>query len=111
MRALLASVRHTYSDQNVRKTALLLLTLVAVATAFYSWSEHWAWIDALYFAVTTLVTTGAGNLVPKSVAGKLFTIGYIVVGLAIFLSLVQVMAQDLWHTPRDEGDNNRPGSR
>ena len=108
MRVLLDSLRKTYADRNVRYVAVLLVSLVVIATGFYRWSEHWSGLDSLYFAVTMLVTTGAGDLVPRTVAGKVFTIFYIVVGLALFLALIQFMADDFLRRIRHAGDDDEP---
>jgi hypothetical protein len=85
----------------VQGVAGLLLLLFAAATTFYIYVEGWAPIDAAYFAAATLVTTGAGTAVPQTVAGKLFTMFYIVTGIALFLSLIQLMATDFRRRSRN----------
>ena len=47
--------------------------------------EEWPWLDSFYFAATTLTTVGYGDMTPVTEAGKLFTIGYLFVGIAIAL--------------------------
>jgi voltage-gated potassium channel len=94
MRKLVGSIRRTYRDVDVRNVGLMLAALIAGATAFYVWVEGWSVIDALYFAVATITTTGAGDLVPRTAAGKAFTIAFIVLGIALFLALIQFMADD-----------------
>jgi voltage-gated potassium channel len=101
MRVLVDSLRTTYSDRDVRNVALLLVGVIALATGFYAWMEGWSLLDSAYFAVTTITTTGAGSLAPSTGPGKLFTIVYMVVGLGLFLTLVQLMAQDFIRRTRD----------
>jgi voltage-gated potassium channel len=47
------------------------------------------WIDALYYTVTTLTTTGFGDIILKDDLGRLLTVGIMVFGVALFLRLVQ----------------------
>lgn len=55
--------------------------------------EGWAFIDALYFAVVSMATVGYGDLAPVTVAGKLFTMGFLVVGIGIFVLTVGAIAE------------------
>jgi len=61
-----------------------LLLLVAGGTLGFMAIEHLSPIDALFLTVITLSTVGYGTLIPLNDAGKLFTIGLIVVGVATF---------------------------
>lgn len=45
--------------------------------------------DALYFTVTTLTTTGFGDIILQDPLGRLLTIAIMVFGVALFLRLVQ----------------------
>lgn len=47
------------------------------------------YIDALYFTVTTLTTTGYGDIILQDDLGRLLTILIMVFGVALFLRLVQ----------------------
>lgn len=49
------------------------------------------YIDALYFTVTTLTTTGFGDIVLKGASGRLLSIIIMVVGVALFLRLIQTI--------------------
>ena len=90
--------------------ALTVVAVVAFATGFYSWVEGWGVLDALYFAVTTLATIGAGNMVPRTIAGKIFTIIYIVVGIALFLALIQFTADEFLHRKREHDRDSEDDS-
>ena len=48
----------------------------------FSLVEGWAMHDALYFAVTTTVTVGYGDFVPKSTVGKALVCVYIIVAIS-----------------------------
>jgi len=61
----------------------LLLTLVTFGTGGYMVIEGWEPLDALYMTTITLTTIGYGETQPLSTAGRVFTIGLIVIGVII----------------------------
>ena len=63
---------------------LSLALMVSAGTAGYMAIEGMRPLDALFLTVITLSTVGFGLLQPLSGPGKLFTIGLIVVGVAVF---------------------------
>lgn len=49
------------------------------------------YVDALYFTVSTLSTTGFGDITLIGNAGKLLSVAIMIFGISLFLRLVQVM--------------------
>ena len=49
------------------------------------------YIDAMYFTVTTLSTTGFGDITLVGTSGKLLSIAIMIFGISLFLRLVQVV--------------------
>ncbi|MBE1282566.1 MAG: ion transporter [Rhodobacteraceae bacterium] len=49
------------------------------------------YIDALYFTVATLTTTGYGDITMNTPGGKLFSVFVMVVGVALFVRLAQAI--------------------
>lgn len=49
------------------------------------------YIDALYFTVTTLTTTGFGDITLEGTTGRLLSIAIMVFGVGLFLRLVQTI--------------------
>ena len=47
--------------------------------------------DALYFTVTTLTTTGFGDITLTGTAGRMLSVGVMIVGVTLFLRLAQVL--------------------
>jgi voltage-gated potassium channel len=47
--------------------------------------------DALYFTVATLTTTGFGDVTLEGTSGKLLSVAIMIVGISLFLRLVQVI--------------------
>ena len=50
-----------------------------------------AYVDALYFTVTTLTTTGFGDITMTDSIGRLMTVLIMIFGVALFLRLVQTI--------------------
>lgn len=46
-------------------------------------------IDAMYFVVTSLTTTGYGDITIDSAAGRLFSIAMMIAGISLFFSIAQ----------------------
>ena len=49
------------------------------------------YVDALYFTVTTLTTTGYGDILMTTGTGRLLSVGIMVVGVALFLRLARAI--------------------
>ncbi|MDD5557129.1 MAG: potassium channel family protein [bacterium] len=79
-------------DPEFRALLTVFIVLLAVSTTFYVRNEGWRPLDALYFSVTTLATVGFGDFVPRTDAGKAFTIIFLLVGVGVFVALVARLA-------------------
>ncbi len=49
------------------------------------------YVDALYFTITALTTTGFGDITLEGTSGRLISIVILLVGVALFLRLVQTI--------------------
>jgi hypothetical protein len=85
-------------DQAMHGLFLGVGLILLVGTTFYSTVEDWRLIDAFYFSITTLTTVGYGDFAPKTDAGKLFTVVYLVIGLGAIATFVTTVIQraPLW---------------
>tara|TARA_Y100000310_G_scaffold306148_1_gene347003 strand:- start:695 stop:1030 length:336 start_codon:yes stop_codon:yes gene_type:complete len=57
----------------------------------YNQIEDWRYLDSVYFTVITVTTIGYGDFSPQTDLGKLFTIGFSFLGIAMafyFFSLL-----------------------
>lgn len=72
-----------WNEHAYKVLSLAALTVIATATVAYRYLEDWSWVDSLYFSVVAVTTVGFGDLTPTTDAAKLFTVGYILVGLGI----------------------------
>lgn len=50
-----------------------------------------AYVDALYFTVATLTTTGYGDITPTTITGKIVSITIMVIGVSLFLQLARAI--------------------
>lgn len=105
LRMLASGLRVAVADPSVKMLMGLVTALIVLATVFYRMVEQWAWIDALYFAVVTIATVGYGDLVPRTVLGKLFTIVYILTGIGLFVAFAAALTQRVVDAAKVEKDN------
>ena len=92
------TVARRYDDtriEEITKAASTLLTFVFVVTGFvYSTfaGRHdgiAGYVDALYFTVTSLTTTGYGDVTLPGVWGKLLSMAVMIGGVSLFIGLIQ----------------------
>ena len=88
-------LRSALSDAAVQGLLALTFTLVMIASIFYAVVEGWSFLDAAYFAVVTIATIGYGDFVPKTAAGKIFTIAYVICGIGIFVAAVGALGEHI----------------
>lgn len=85
--------------EELAKAGTRLLTFVFVITGFVyatfpdRFSGLGGWIDALYWTVTSLTTTGYGDITLNGAWGRLVSIGVMLVGVSLFIRLMQVLVR------------------
>jgi len=90
--------------QKLVRIVLLLLGLTVVATGWFHFFEGWGWIDSLYMTAITLSTVGYREIQPPSPATQLFIVGFLAVGIGIFMygavevgeMVIRAELQDWW---------------
>ena len=70
---------------------LFVMTAVVYETQHYINPNIANYVDALYFTVTALTTTGFGDIVLTGTWGRLISVIIMIFGVSLFLRLVQVM--------------------
>jgi len=84
-------------NEDVIFSAINLFVFIFVVTAFvYVLQSPYNdsisnYIDALYFTITTLTTTGFGDVILVGSTGRLLAIVIMIVGVALFVRLVQTI--------------------
>ncbi|PID36814.1 MAG: potassium channel protein [Rhodobacterales bacterium] len=90
--SLTGGIAEAFRDPRIRILLAMTTTLIAGAAVFYRWAEGWSWLDSIYFSVITIATVGYGDFSPVTVAGKLFTIFYVLCGLGLFVATATAIA-------------------
>lgn len=70
---------------------IFLMTAMVYQTQAATNPKIATYLDALYFTVTTLSTTGFGDITLTGNSGKLLSVAIMIFGISLFLRLVQVM--------------------
>ena len=72
-------------------TFLFVITGFVYTFFFRSGAGLEGYIDALYFTVATVTTTGFGDIVLPGIAGKLTAIATMIIGISLFVRLAQAL--------------------
>ena len=83
--------RKVLSKYEFRLLAIVAFATLGVGTVFYRLIENLSWIDSFYFSTITLTTIGYGDISPQTDAGKLFTVFYVIIGIAIIGAFVNAI--------------------
>ena len=84
-------------NESALRAGLNLLIFLFAMTALVYQSQSGVnekignYVDALYFTVTTLSTTGFGDITLVGTSGRLLSVVIMIVGIGLFLRLVQVI--------------------
>lgn len=84
----------THEDAVIAAINLLVFvfaTSTAVLVFFIPEDAQTPYIDALYFTMATLTTTGFGDITLVTPGGKMFSVFIMVVGVALFVRLAQAI--------------------
>lgn len=63
----------------------------------------WHFFNCLYYVIVTLSTVGYGDISPKTIQGRVYTIFMIVIGIIVFTNIIEDLKQD---TKRQRGDGS-----
>lgn len=83
----------TIGLSRIVKGMTIILAILAVGTAGYSYIEGWGLLDSLYMTVITIATVGYREVGDLSENGKIFTIFVILFGVGIIAYLLGMVAQ------------------
>ena len=83
---------HKAYHRRLLYTFIVMMLLLFLGATFYHFVEKWSYVDALYFSAATMTTVGYGDITPKTIFGKLFTIVYIFASVAIGLYGLSIIA-------------------
>lgn len=69
----------------------LVIIILLIGTGTYSFIEGWSFLDSLYYSVITLTTVGYGDFSPVTSLGKIITIFYVFIGIAILFGFINII--------------------
>lgn len=84
-----------------RALIFLEAILFGVGIFFYHFTEGWNWVDSAYFCVVTLATVGYGDFAPVTQFGRLYTIFYIIIGVALLGVFIQLAGKTAYEAMQE----------
>jgi voltage-gated potassium channel Kch len=91
--ALYFAIIAAFRTPRVQALLLVCLMIAGAQALVFSRIEGWPLVDALYFSVVSMTTVGYGDLTPQSALGKLVSLGFLLVGIGVFVLTVSSIAQ------------------
>ncbi|KAF9573310.1 hypothetical protein EC968_008764 [Mortierella alpina] len=89
----------THKQRILIAEAMTLCFYLAIGALIFIYLEDWTFLNALFFVMVTIATIGFGDVVPKTVAGRTFTIFYAAGGIVLLALAVNairyVLLEDL----------------
>jgi voltage-gated potassium channel len=86
-------------NEELTITIIHLAVFLFVMTAVVYETQHWNnahirnYVDALYFTVTALTTTGFGDITLGGTSGRLISVVVMIFGVTLFLRLIRALLQ------------------
>ena len=86
-------------NEELTITVVHLAVFLFVMTAIVYETQHWTnpqiknYVDALYFTVTALTTTGFGDITLEGTMGRLTSVIIMIFGVTLFLRLIRALLQ------------------
>ncbi|AOT00756.1 MULTISPECIES: potassium channel family protein [Exiguobacterium] len=81
-------LRILFKQQEQQAVMGSVVFLLAIGMFFYHGVESLGYLDALYLSVMTLTTVGYGDLHPVTPLGKIFSMGYVLLGIGMISALI-----------------------
>ncbi|HQW55553.1 MAG TPA: potassium channel family protein [Saprospiraceae bacterium] len=93
------------ADKGYRELIFATIGVILTGTTVFHFAENWRWLDSLYFSVATMTTVGYGDFVPKTDLGKIFSVVYIILSVALILIFINTMFFHYQKIKKDALDN------
>ena len=98
------AAENKFYKRKLAVAVFLTVTIIFVGIFIFRRLESWTYINAFYFTVITLTTIGYGDIVPKTEIGKIAASLFALIGVAIFLFCVGIIAENYFFKRMDKLD-------
>lgn len=78
---------------NISKEDFKIMETVVLKYEPHRAGKQWKFAGAFYYATTVLTTIGYGHSTPSTIAGKLFTMCYAMIGIPLGLVMFQSIGE------------------
>jgi voltage-gated potassium channel len=84
-------------NEDLIRASINLGVFIFVMTGFVYETQHWTnptignYVDALYFTIAALTTTGFGDIILTGTLGRLIAVIIMICGVTLFLRLIQIL--------------------
>jgi voltage-gated potassium channel len=89
---ILSSFSHT-TRRRLVFTSLVVTVMILAGAAGFSFFERMNLLDSIYMSAQTVTTVGYGDLAPKTVGGRVFSVALMLTGVGTVLYALTVLAQ------------------
>jgi len=72
---------------------IVVICYYAIGVAYYQHNEGWNQVDCLFFITVSYTTVGYGHFHPTTDHARIFTVFYVLIGLAFVLTSLNAIAQ------------------
>jgi len=79
--------------RRVLGAGIVIVLAIAVGVAGYMAVEGWSFLDSLWMVAITMTTTGYGEVHPLTPAGRLFTMGLLLMGMSIVVYGLSILTE------------------
>ena len=80
--------------RNFQAVAVATIALLIIGVIMMRYLEGLSTLDALYFSVISLTTVGYGDFTPETAGGKIFVMGYLVIGIALMGVVINLLLKN-----------------
>ena len=94
--ASLIVIKNHKNKINIFDIIINIFSILCIGTGLFAQVENWDFFDSFYYCVIISITTGYGEIYPKTDFGKIITIIYSLVSLNLFSRLLLYIKESIY---------------